>query len=154
MIYCKINSLKMKTGRNTLSFILILSMITAFSSCMTTHSYYENPETYNSATSPVITKIELKNGEIIDCKDKILKFETNMDSVKFIVINSYVTGKENKTYWTKKQIPVSDILRVYMEKSEVNGTQTTLLIVGLAAAAALIIAVISSMHSMDFKWQR
>lgn len=149
MIYRKINSLKMKSGRNTVCIILVFSLIVTFSSCMTTQTYYENPDTFKYETPSKITKIELNDGKVIDCDNKIIKFETDTNSVKYIVINSYVKGKESKTYWFEKRIPVSDILRIHSEKSELNIRATILLCVSLAAIVALLVAFSIGMHSMN-----
>ena len=151
MIYGKINSLKMKSGRNKVCIILVFSLIVTFSGCMTTHNYNESPDTYNFETPSKITQIELNDGKVIDCDNKIIKFETDSDSVKYIVINSYVKGKEYKTYWFKKRIPVSDILKIHSEKSELNIRATILLCVGLAAIVALFVAISIGMHNMNFK---
>jgi len=138
------NSSDIKFQRAVFHIFLIISYVTTFSSCMTTYNYPVFPDNIGKVTSSEITKIELNNGTIIDCKNTIIKFEKGADSVKYIVLNSYTVGKGYKTYWKEKRIPEKDVYKVYMEKSEVNGTQTTFLVLGITIAVIILAIVIEN----------
>ncbi|MCB0726896.1 MAG: hypothetical protein KDD00_05495 [Ignavibacteriae bacterium] len=150
MLFKKINSSKLKLRRTFFHIFLIISYMITFNSCMTTYNYTELPDRLGKETSSDISKIELNDGTIINCKDKLIKFETGADSVKYIVIKTYTVGKEYKTYWTEKRIPEKDVFKVYMEKSEVNGTQTTFLVIGIAFAVTIVALILGSSKSGFF----
>ena len=117
---------------------------------MTTYDYSVLPENIGKVTSSEITKIELNNGTIIDCKNTIIKFEIGADSEKYLILKSYTTGEGYKTYWTGKRIPEKDVYKIYMKKSEVNGTQTTFLVLGIAVVAIIVAIVIGNSKSNFF----
>ena len=144
MFYIKLKSSDTKKFRAAFHIFLVISYMSAFSSCMTTYDYSVLPENTGKVTSSEITKIELKNGTIIDCKNTIIKFEKGTDSVKYIILKSYTLGDGYKTYWTEKRIPEKDVSKVYMEKSEINGTQTTFLVLGIAIAVIIVALVIEN----------
>jgi len=154
MIYKIINSSGNKFKRAALNLFLILSYLTTLSSCMTTHDTWENPETINQANTAEIKKIELNDGTIIDCKDKILKFENAGDSGKYIVIKSCTAGNDFQTFRTEKRIQEKDIYKFYIEKTEANGS-TTLLVIGIAVIVviAFLIAIGQSFKHMNLgRW--
>lgn len=142
MIYKIINSSGNKFKRTALNLFLILSYLTTLSSCMTTHDTWENPETINQANTSEIKKIELNDGTMIDCKDKIIIFENAGDSGKYVVIKSYTAGNNFQIFWTEKRIQEKDIYKFYIERSEVNGSQTTVVILVLAVAIAVIVLLV------------
>ena len=144
MYNIKLKSSDRKKLRAAFHIFLVISYMSAFSSCMTTYDYPVLPENTGKVTSSEITKIELKNGIIIDCKNTIIKFEIGTDSVKYIILKSYTIGDGYKTYWTEKRIPEKDVSKVYMEKSEINGTQTTFLVLGIAIAVIIVALVIEN----------
>lgn len=150
MFYRIINSSDIKIPRAAFHIFLIISYMTAFSGCMTTYNYPVFPDRIEKVNSSEISKIELNNGTIIDCKNTVIKFEKGADSTKYIILKSYTTGEGYKTYWTEKRIPEKDVYKVYMEKSEVNGTQTTFLVLGIAVAAIIVAIVIGNSKSHFF----
>ena len=141
MIYRIINSTGNKFIRTALNIFLILSYIATYSGCMTTYNTWEIPETINQANTSEIKKIELNDGTIIDCKDKILKFENAGDSGKYIVIKSYTVGNDFQTFLTEKRIPEKDIYKIYIEKSKVSGSTTTLLVIGIVVIFVIVFLV-------------
>jgi hypothetical protein len=141
MIYKIINSSGNKFQRAVLNIFIILSYLTTFSSCMTTYESWEIPGTMNQTNSNEIKKIELKDGTMIDCKDKILKFENAGDSGKYIVVKSYTVGKNFQTFWTEKRIPEKDIYKFYIDKSEASGSTTTLLVIGVVVIVVIVFLV-------------
>lgn len=143
MIYKIIDSSGNKFLRAGLSIFLIISYLSTFSGCMTTHNTWEMPETINQANTSEIKKIELNDGTMIDCKDKILIFVNAGDSGKYILIKSYTAGNDFQTFWTEKRIQEKDIYKFYIEKSEVNGSQTTVVIIVLAVAIAVIALLVA-----------
>lgn len=149
MIYKIINSSVNKFLRAGLNIFLIISYLTTFSSCMTTSETWKLPETIDQANTSEIKKIELNDGTMIDCKDKILKFVNAGDSGKYIVIKSYTTGKDFQTFWTEKRIQEKDIYKFYIERSEVNGSQTTIVIIVLAVVIAVIALLIGLGQSFN-----
>ncbi len=138
MFYQYVYSSDPKIFRAAFHIFLILTYMTTFSSCMTTHYYPVFPDKIEKVNSAEITSIELNNGTIIDCKNTVFKFEKGADSLKYIILKSYTVGEGYKTYWTEKRIPEKDVYKIYIGKSEVNGTQTTFLVLGIAVAAVII----------------
>ena len=144
MYNIKLKSSDTKKLRAAFHIFLIISYMSAFSSCMTTYDYSVFPDNIRKVNSSEITKIELNNGNIIDCNNTIIKFEKGADSVKYIILKSYTVGERFETYWTEKKIPEEDVYKIYMERSEVNGTQTTFLVLGIAIAVAIVALVIEN----------
>lgn len=143
MFYIKLKSSDTKKLRAAFHIFLIISYMTTFSSCMTTYNYWEFPENAAKVASSDITKIELKNGIIIDCKDKLIKFEKGADSVKYIVVSTIVAGKDYKTYSTEKRIPEKDIYKIYIQNSEINGGKTAILVLGIVVVTAVVAFIIA-----------
>lgn len=152
MFYRIINSEKLKIFRTAFSILLIVSCITTFSSCMNTYSYVESAETveyFLSDSTAEITKIELINGMTINCTDKILKFETGVDSLKYLVIKSYVTGSDKSVYRDIRKIPENEISGINIEKSEVNVTKTIFFVLGIATVAFILGYIIATVSDPD-----
>lgn len=151
MIYKIIDSSGNKFLRAGFNIFLIISYLSTFSSCMTTHNTWEMPETINQANTSEIKKIELNDGTMIDCKDKILKFVNAGDSGKYILIKSYTAGNDIQTFWTEKRIPEKDIYKFYIEKTEANGSTTTLLVIGIVVIVviAFLVAIGQSFKHMN-----
>ena len=143
MFYKTINSSKNRIPRAAIHIFLIISFMTTFSSCMTTYNYSEFPENAAKVASSDITKIELKNGIIIDCKDKLIKFEKEADSVKYIVVTTIVAGKDYNTFSTEKRIPEKDIYKIYLQNSEINGGKTALLVLGIVVVTVFVAFIIA-----------
>ncbi|MBK8552477.1 MAG: hypothetical protein IPL53_15955 [Ignavibacteria bacterium] len=140
--------------RVMLSLLLAVSYITTFSSCTTTYRYFEFPESMGQVTVSEITKIELKDGTMIDCKEKMIKFETGADSASYIVLESDTVGKDYQTYRSEKRIAEKDIYKIYMERSEINGTKTAIFVTGIVIVTALLAFIIgfaTSKHSLNLR---
>lgn len=150
VFYKILNSSDLKFPRAAFHFLLIFSYITTFSGCMSTYNYPVFSDRIEKVHSSEISKIELNNGTIIDCKNTVIKFEKGADSTKYIILKSYTTGEGYKTYWTEKRIQEKDVYKIYLEKSEVNGTQTTFLVLGIAVAAVIVAIVIGNSKSHFF----
>ena len=110
---------------------------------MTTHNYWEFPENTEKVTSSDITKIELKDGTMIDCKDKIINFENGADSLKYIVISTIVAGQDYKSYRTEKRIAEKFIYKIYLQNSEINGGKTALLVLGIVVVTVFVAFIIA-----------
>lgn len=143
MFYKLIYSADTKFLRAAIHIFLIFSYMTTFSSCMTTNNYWEFPENTGKVTTSDITKIELKNGIIINCKDKLINFENGTDSVKYIVVSTIVLGHDFKTYPTEKRIAEKDIYKIYLQNSEINGDKTALLVLGIVVITAVVAFIIA-----------
>lgn len=143
MFYKTINSSKNRILRAAIHIFLIISYMTTFSSCMTTYNYWEFPENASKAASSDITKIELKNGITIDCKDKLISFEKGTDSVKYVIVSTITAGKNFKTYRTDNRIPEKDIYKIYIQNSEINGGKTALLVLGIVVVTAVVAFIIA-----------
>ena len=137
MFYKIINSGKYKTGRVLLNYILILSYFIFANSCMTTRDYFTNPEYLKTEQLEDINIIELKNGTVIEGKDKLIQIGRNADSTMYLRIWSedQVKSKEhvdnNTVKWSKVQISEKDIKKIQMTDSKVNVPVTLLLIFGI-----------------------
>ena len=143
MFYKLIYSADTKFLRAAIHIFLIISHIATFSSCMTTYNYWEFPENTGKVTTSDITKIELKNGIMINCKDKIINFENGTDSVKYIVVSTIVEGQDFKTYPTEKRIAEKGIYKIYLQNSEINGDKTALLVLGIVVITAVVAFIIA-----------
>lgn len=156
MIYKIINSEKIRIQRAILSCLLIITTLITFSGCMTTEMFYISPESVNYGNQGEITKIQLKNGTSIDCENKTIKFERDSNSVGYIVIVTHsadTVKKGNKLYIQSKEqrITASDILKIHLKKTDVNGGLTALAIVGGLIAVILIIGAISLSGADEIK---
>lgn len=138
MIYNIINSGRLKTYKIWVSILLIISCMNTLNSCMTTYNYMGIPESVLSDSTAKITKVELNNGITINCTDKIVKFETGADSLRYLVIKSYVKGSDKSVYWDERKIPEIEISGINIEKSEVNVTKTIFFVVGIATLAVVV----------------
>lgn len=152
MFYSLINSSKLKYRRAALHILIIISYLTTFSGCMTTYNYFESPETIDTISADEITKIELINGTVINCKDKIINYESGADSIKYIVVKSLSEGNNYKAYHSEKRISEKDILKIYFEHSEVNGQKTVLLVLGIVIVIGILVFIIgmaTSKHDLN-----
>lgn len=137
MFYKIINSGKYKAGRVLLNYILIVSYFISANSCMTTRDYSTNPEYLKTEQLEDIYRIELKNGTVIDGKDKIIQLGRNADHTMYLLIWSedQVMSKEHadntKVKWSKVQISENEIKKIQMTDSKVNLPITLLLIFGI-----------------------
>ena len=132
-------------------YLIIAAYSLTFCSCTTTRNYYyETPYPAFSDSSAEITKIVLKNKEIIDCEDKVVKIEKGTDSINYIVVSSFTPGIDYKPVWTEKKIPENDILKIQMEKSEVSDGKTALYIAGGVVAGILIIFGVLALSNETF----
>lgn len=143
MFYNILNSSDVKSQRAAFHIFLIISYMATFSSCMTTHNYWEFPENAEKVNASDITKIELKNGIMINCKDKIINFENGADSVKYIVVSTIVEGQDFKTYRSEKWIAEKDIYKIYVQNSEINGGKTALLVLGIVVVTTVVAILIA-----------
>ncbi len=146
MFYYIINSRKFRYKRAVIIYLLVISYMVTFNSCMTTKNFSVTPDSLDSASIHEISKIKLKDGTSIDCEDKIIKLKKEADSTLLFDISSYTVGDNYQTYWTKKQIAAKDILKIQLEKSEANTDATVVLVIICGAVLALIIAVGSAMN--------
>lgn len=144
MIYKLIYHPKLKFKITFLNIFLIICYTASLYSCETTRSYSVNPDSIGKISSQEITRIELKNGETINCRNMIIKFENGTDSARYIILRSYTSGADFKTYWTEKRIPEKDIRKIYLEKTETNNTKTVIYVSGIVIALILIALVVST----------
>lgn len=153
MFYSLINSSRLKHLRAVFSIILIIAYLTAYSGCMTTYNYFESSGSLNRISPDEITKIELIDGSVVNCKDKIINIEKDSDSVKYIVVKTLTEGKNHKASHSEKRISEKDILKIHVVHSEVNGQKTVLVVMGIVIVLGLIVLVIgfaaSKQHSLN-----
>lgn len=154
MFYGLIVSSKLKISRAVFHIFLIVSYLTTFSSCMTTYNYSESTDTIDTISSDEITKIELINGTFINCKDKVITYETGADSVKYIVVKSVSGGKDYKAYFSEKRISEKDILKIHIEHSKIDAQNTVLLVLGIVIVTGIltfIIGMATSKHDLNLR---
>lgn len=148
MLYKFINQPKLELLKLIFNIFLIISYMTTLSSCMTTYNYSESPESMETVSASEIKKIELKSGIMIDCKDKLIKFEKGIDSVTYIALGYHVT-EDHKNYWKEQRISENDIYKIYLERSELNQEKTFLLVLGILVVTALVIVLIAFASTPD-----
>lgn len=141
MFFKVFNSLSPGFLKVFIKSLMIILYVTTLYSCTTTELFNKTPESLESGYSGKITKIELKNGNFIICKGKIVKFENVSDTTGFIVILSADTVKtvnnRNDIQMKELRIAKTDVLKIQLEKTETDTANTVLLILGIAAGAAL-----------------
>lgn len=142
--------------RAIFNIFLNIFYMSALNSCTTTEMTFVSPEAIESGSTGKITKIELKDGTIINCRNKKVKINKS-DSTGFIVLTSADTVKsgDNRSsiQMNEQRIPESDILNIQLEKSEADTTKTVFVILGIAAGAALVylIVLIAGISGSDYK---
>lgn len=142
MFYKFINQPKLELLKLIFNIFLITSYMTTISSCMTTDLSYVSPDSIESVEDGKILKIELKDGTLVNCKNKLIKIEKGADSVNYFVINSKVNNKDIKPNPDVKRISEKDIYKIYLEKSEVN-VPLTIMVVSVAVAMVIVAATTS-----------
>ncbi len=147
MIFKLINSESLKSKKTVLTYLLVISCLIAFSSCMTTESLTVSPDSLKSASPGQITNIKLKNGDSINCDNKIVQIIARPDSIKMLTVLSRVTGDNSGAFSNYKIIPLSEIINVKMEKSEIDKPMTIIFFAGL------IVSVIGLIMSGAFSYK-
>lgn len=152
MLYRIINSESLRFKRTVLIYLLIITYLTTFSSCMTTESQTVSPDALSSESSAEITKIKMKNGTSVDFENKIVKIINKTDSALSLNIFTRASRENTGLESNKMIIPLNDILAVQLEKSETDVPLTILLAAGIIIVAGGLIAwsVFSSgMHNFS-----
>jgi len=149
MIYSKINSCRMKTGRILLCCILIFTTLISFNSCTTTESSYVRAGSYDEGTQSRIIKIILKNGIIINCEDKRVRIEDNYDMTASFVISTADITNGGVINWKEQRIPGTDIQRILIEEEKADATKTILIVSGLVIVAVVVLLVLAGIGFGD-----
>ena len=147
MIYLRINSCKIRTGRILLCYILI-TLIT-FSSCTTTESSYVRAGSFDEGSQSRIIKIILKNGIEINCEDKRVRIENNYDISSSYVISTADVTNTGVINWKEQRIQGRDIQRILIEEEKADATKTILIVSGIVVVAAIVIFVLAAMGFGD-----
>ncbi len=135
--------------RSAAGLISALFCMCALMGCVTTESSVLMPEQDGSYEKVKISKIVLKNGEKIDCTDKIVYFEmSKKDSTGMFAITrkSYMVagGASDSASLRKTQyIPLSDVLLVYRGVEKVDVLKTTGAVLGVITGTAAGLVVIA-----------
>lgn len=147
-----INSERLRLKRTILIYLLIISYLTTFSSCMTTESLTVSPDSLSYAKSGDITKIILKNGKSIDCENMFIEIIKRSDSIVALSIYKFNrASRENaETYSKTEIISLNDILTVQLEKNEIDTTMTILLVSGIVILVGGLIALETFLSSDIF----
>ena len=149
MIYLKINSYRMRTGRILLCCILVFTTLISFSSCTTTESSYLSAGTYNEGSQSKIIKIILKNGIVINCEDKRVRFENNNDMTASFVISTADITNGGVINWKEQRIPGTDIQRILIEEEKADATKTLLVVSGIVIVAVVVLLVLAGIGFGD-----
>ena len=142
MIYAKINSCKMRSERVMLCCILIITTMITFSNCTTTETSVVTNDRFDRESQAKIIKIILKNGIVINCEDKIVRFENNYDMSGDFIISSADTLKAGTVNWKDQRISGTDIQKILIQEENVNTTKTILIVSGLLVLAAVVFLVL------------
>ena len=117
---------------------------------MTTDTSYISPASVNSKPKSVITKVILKNGTQINCKDKKVKFEETFGNEKFIVISynkntdSVKIGEDRYSIKVKvieDRISMNDISKIEIEESRFSTGKTLLITGGVFVLLMIVFAI-------------
>lgn len=138
--------------QKTINSCFIIVLFAAFSGCMTSDTTYVSIESSGAISTPCISSIYLKDGTIIDCKGKIVKFEKGADSLKYAIVRSYTTGKNYKTYWSEKRISQNDILEIRADISKADNEGIDWLALALIILIPVAILCIAFSLSHPFKF--
>ena len=149
MIYAKINSCKMRSERVLLCCILIITTMITFSSCTTTETSVVTNDRFDRESQTKIIKIILKNGIVINCEDKRVRFENNYDMTGSFVISTADITNDGVINWKEQVIPVTDIQRILIEEENTDATKTILIVSGIVVVAAILIFVLAAMGFGD-----
>jgi len=150
------NQPKNKSASVFITLILLSCFIITMNGCETTSAVrYPKGKLAQSNSKKEIAYIILNNGNKIITKGKNVFYA---DSIKALIVTDK-TGvydtlknhnkKEIKPDGKKTIIPVSNILEVFMEKTEINAGLTTLLLAGIIAGVAITTIVIKNATSKD-----
>lgn len=147
-LYKKLNNQKL-----ILNCILIVFCIISAGGCVTTERLeVVSPDSLKSGYLTEIPKILLKNGNTIDCKNKLIHIQKESDSAEFIVIeytgiqDTVKEGSKGYVYNTRMsemKIPISDVQKIYQEKSEVNAPLSVLIIFGSIIVFSVVFIALS-----------
>ncbi|MBK8552258.1 MAG: hypothetical protein IPL53_14815 [Ignavibacteria bacterium] len=118
----------------------------------TTESLIVPPDSLKSGYLTEISKLQLKNGKLIDCMDKLIHIQKESDSAEFIVIeyagipDTVKEGSKGYIYNTRMsemKIQLSDVQKIYQDKSKVNAPLTVLMVFGSIFVFGILLMVIS-----------
>ena len=130
------NSESLRIINSIFIYLLVISYITTLSSCTTTESLIVSPDSLNSSYSDEIANIKLKNGNSINCENKIVEFIKRTDSTAALYLSSRVSRENTESFRSNQIIPLNDILSVQLDKTETDLPMTILI-----AGGALIVLV-------------
>ena len=142
MIYSKINSCKMRTERVLLCCILIITTMITFSSCTTTETSVVTNDRFDRESQAKIIKIILKNGIVINCEDKIVRFENNYDMSGDFIISTADTMNAGTVNWKDQRISGTDIQKIFIEEENIDATKVILIASGILVLAAVVFLVL------------
>jgi hypothetical protein len=135
--------------RSGAGFVSIVFCLLSLNGCVTTESSLMSPEPDGTYKKVNISRIVLRNGDKIDCSDKIVFFEESpKDSTgMFAITEKYnlgaggegVSGFTDKTQY----VPLSDVLLVYRDVEKVDGVKTTFAVLGTIAGTAAGVLIIA-----------
>lgn len=155
MLYRIINSESLRFKRTVLIYLLIISYLSTFSSCMTTESLTVSPDSLRSDSSSEIAKIKLKNGTSIDLKNKKVEIINKTDTALVLNISANASRESTGLESNEMIIPLKDILAVQLNRSETNVPLTILLIAGIViVAGGLIGLAIFSSGTQSFSFTK
>jgi hypothetical protein len=130
------NSESLRIINSIFIYLLVISYITTLSSCTTTESLTVSPDSLNSSYSDEIVNIKLKNGNSVNCENKIVEIIKRTDSTVALYISSRVSRDNTESFRSNQIIPLNDILSVQLDKIEADFPMTILIVGG-----ALIVLV-------------
>jgi hypothetical protein len=109
---------------------------------MTTESLTVSPDSLKPGSSVEITKIKLKNGDSIDCENKVIQVIKRSDSIVALSIYNKISREGSETFRKNQVIQLNDILTFQLEKSETNIPLTILFVSGILIGFFGLIALL------------
>jgi hypothetical protein len=127
-------------------FLMVILSLMIMGGCTTTETSLIDTESDGTYKNAKIVKIVLKNGNTIDCMNKIVVFNQGYtDSSSAFLIsekNLSVAGAQGFAGKTE-YVPISDVLLVYQGHEKVDGMKTTFAVLGTIAGTVAGVLVIA-----------
>lgn len=135
--------------RTSAGIASVICCILAHSGCATTESIVLMPDEDGSYKKVKISKMVLKNGDKIDCSDKVVYLDKSRgDSAgMFAVTGKYSMvaggGEDLPSSLMTQYIPLSEVLLVYADKERIDELKTTGSVIAVLAGTAAGLLVIA-----------
>ena len=149
MIYNTILSYRYKQVFKLIASLLVFSLILYLSGCTTSETHRVRSENLAYETDYEIINIIMKDGLVIDLKDKSTRFEKEWNDKKNVIIYTsldtiWLSERSYKLFTETKVIELDDIMEITIEKTETDVGWTIVAGIGILAAFVIVILLVSA----------